>query len=155
MHHYKTLGSITANWSCFYRTTIPRTTSDHLEPSDTINLHKPIVVVCLKEYAAVQNLSFFFSGKDSSCGLQGYDNVSLVYGCQHFKDNIVVSSWRVKCPMKFISSLNVQTLKMRSTCSPKIFGNKHLVTEHNIPEKMSSQLHCFESLKTHKIYIFF
>jgi len=85
MHHYKTLESITANWSCFYRTTISRTTSDHLEPWDTINLLKTVVAVCLKEYAAVQNWRFFFSGKDSSCGLQGYDNVSLVYGYQHFK----------------------------------------------------------------------
>jgi hypothetical protein len=33
-------------------------------------------------------------------------------------------------------------------------GNEHPVTERNIPEELSSQLHCFESLKTHKIYIF-
>jgi hypothetical protein len=32
-------------------------------------------------------------------------------------------------------------------------GNVHPVTERNIPEELSSQLHCFESLKTHKIFI--
>lgn len=37
---------------------------------------------------------------------------------------------------------------MRSPCSLKIFGNKHLVTEHNIPNGWRPQLPCFEILKT-------
>jgi hypothetical protein len=44
---------------------------------------------------------------------------------------------------------------MRPLHHLETLGNEHPVTEHNIPEKMSSQFHCFESLKTRKIYIFF
>jgi len=43
-------------------------------------MHKTVVAVCPKEYAAVQNLRvfFFLSGKDSSYGQHGYDNVTIV-----------------------------------------------------------------------------
>ena len=37
---------------------------------------------------------------------------------------------------------------MRSPCSLRISGNKHLVTEHNIPDGWIPQQFCFEILKT-------
>ena len=68
--------------------------------------------------------------------------------CPTFQDHTVVSSSRVKCPTNLISSLDIHPLKMRSPHSLKIFGNKHLVTEHNIPDGWRTHLPCSEGLNT-------
>lgn len=78
---------------------------------------------------------------DETSVLLRYYTASLGVCCIMFWDCVAVSSWRDHSP-----------LKMRPLHHLETMGNECPVTEHIIHEEMSSQLHCFESLKTHNTF---